>query len=391
MTPAHRIHHVLCALATALVCGLADAAPRYAVVPIDPATQGQRPGGQLAQGSDGALYGTAEAGGPTGDGTVFRVDTHGRITLLHAFDGSDGFSVAAGLTPGADGWLYGATVLGASHGLGGLFRIAPDGRFEQLHDFDDGADHGAHEIDSPMVFGPDGNLYGTTVLSNGYPERNGTVFRYTPKGKLQILYVFGTRARNPAAGVTFGPDGLLYGLTESDGKSDCGVLYAIAPDGSGFRLLHQLNKDIDGCQPRGSMVLGDDGALYGTTQFGGPVGGQGTIFRFTPATQALEVLHVFHDDDPLGGDPRAGLSRDAAGTLYGATLYGSTNGLGAVFAMKPGGKLRLLHAFEADGVDGRNPWSPPTPLSGGRLAGTTVEGGTLGAGTIWLIDRTRAP
>jgi uncharacterized repeat protein (TIGR03803 family) len=391
MTFHRHLPRTLCTLAAALACGLALAAPRYAVEPIDPATEGLRPGGQLAVGADGALYGTAEAGGPSGDGTVFRVDTRGRITLLHAFDGPDGFSMAAGLTPGADGWLYGATTLGGAHGLGGLFRTAPDGRFERLHDFDDGPDRGAREVASPMVFGPDGSLYGTTVNSNGYPERNGTVFRWTPQGELQILYVFGTRARNPAAGVTFAADGLLYGVTESDGKADCGVLYVIAPDGSDFRLLHQFNKDIDGCQARGSLVPGDDGALYGTTQFGGPIGGQGTIFRFDPVSQGVEVVHTFHDDDPLGGDPRAGLSRDAAGTLYGATLFGSTFGLGSVFALRPGGKLRLLHAFEANGTDGRFAWSPPTPLPDGRLVGTTVEGGTLGAGTIWRIDRSRAP
>src|SRR4051794_2025620 len=125
MTHPRRLPRLLCTLAAALACGLAGAAPRYAVKPIDSATQGQRPGGQLALGADGALYGTAESGGPSGDGTVFRVDTGGRIHLMHAFDGSDGFSVSAGLTPGADGWLYGATVLGAAHGLGGLFRIAP--------------------------------------------------------------------------------------------------------------------------------------------------------------------------------------------------------------------------------------------------------------------------
>ena len=391
MTPPRRLPRLLCTLAAALACGLAGAAPRYAVKAIDPATQGQRPGGQLALGPDGALYGTAESGGPSGDGTIFRVDTRGRIHLMHAFDGSDGFSVSAGLTPGPDGWLYGATVLGAAHGLGGLFRIAPDGRFERLHDFDDGPDRGAQEVDSPMVFGADGALYGTTAHSNGYPERNGTIFRWTPQDGLQILYVFGTRARNPAAGVTFGPDGMLFGMTMSDGKSDCGVLYTLAPDGSAFSLLHQFDKDVDGCQPRGSLVLADDGGLYGTTQFGGPVGGQGTIFRVEPGTGAVDVLHTFHDDDPIGSDPMAGLSRDAEGTLYGATLYGSTHGLGSIFEMQPGGELRLLHAFVFDGTDGRSPWSPPTPLPDGRLVGTTVEGGATGAGTIWRIDRRHAP
>jgi uncharacterized repeat protein (TIGR03803 family) len=391
MTPVHRLPRILCALAAACACALAVAAPRYVVTPIDPATEGQRPGGHLAIGADGALYGTAEAGGPTGDGTIFRVDTHGRITLLHAFSGSDGFSVTAGLTPGADGWLYGATMLGAANGLGGIFRIAPDGRFELLHSFDDGADHGASGVVSPLTFGADGSLYGTSEHAGRYPERNGTIFRLTPDGKLHILYVFATRARDPAAGVAFGPDGMLYGMTASDGKADCGVLYAIAPDGSGFRIVHQFDSDSDGCQPLGSLVQGADGALYGTTQFGGAIGGQGTIFRFDTATQAVDVLHTFHDDDPLGGDPVTGLARDATGTLYGATLYGSTHGAGAVFALRRNGDLRLLHAFAFDGVDGNGSLSPPTPMPDGTLAGTTLAGGTLGAGTIWRLGRAHSP
>jgi uncharacterized repeat protein (TIGR03803 family) len=391
MTPDRRIPRTLCALAAALACNLACAASHYVVEPIDPATQGQRPGGQLLAGADGTLYGTAQAGGPDGDGTVFRVDTRGRIKVMHAFDGTDGFSASTGLTPGADGWMYGATELGGANGLGGLFRINVDGRFEPLHDFDDGADHGAQDVASPMVFGADGNLYGTTVLSSGYPERNGTVFRLTPQGALQILYVFGTQARNPVAGVAFGPDGRLYGATMSDGRDDCGVLYSLATDGSDFRLLHRFSAGVDGCQPRATLVFGEDGGLYGTTPFGGPVGGVGTIFRFDLSTQAVSVLHTFHDDDPLGSNPMPGLSRDAAGTLYGATVSGSTNGLGAVFSLTTGGKLRLQHAFAADGVDGMTPWAPPTPLPGGRLAGTTVGGGALGAGTIWHIDRTHTP
>ena len=352
---------------------------------------GERPGAQLAPGADGALYGTTEAGGPHGDGTVFRVDTRGRIELVHAFDGSDGFSVTAGLAPGADGWLYGATVLGAAHGLGGLFRIATDGRFELLHSFDDGADQGASDVVSPLTLGPDGALYGTSARSNRYPEHNGTVFKWTQAGGLQILYVFGTRARDPMAGVTLAADGLLYGVTESDGKRDCGVLYALATDGSGWRIAHTFDSDVDGCHPVATMIAGADGALYGTTQFGGPIGGQGTIFRFDTATQDVTVLHVFHDDDALGGDPLGGLSRDAAGTLFGTTLYGSAHGAGSVFSLRRDGTLRLLDAFAYDGVDGTSPWSPPTTAPDGSLMGTTLLGGKQGAGTVWRIDRAHGP
>jgi uncharacterized repeat protein (TIGR03803 family) len=368
-----------------LACGAAHAAGGYGVEPMQASSDGASPGGRLVATTGGALIGTAEQGGAHGDGTVYRVDARGRITVLHAFDGSDGDSVVAGLTPGPDGWLYGATMLGAANGLGGLFKVAADGRFALLHSFDDGADHGASQVWSPLALGPDGDFYGTTVLSSGYPEHNGTVFKMTPAGEVTILYVFGTRARNPYAGVAFGPDGRLYGLTRYDGRADCGVLYSLATDGTGYRIVHQFDSQVDGCQPESSLVQGTDGALYGATQFGGPIGGQGTLFRLDTATSSVTVLHVFHDDDPLGADPLPGLSRDAAGTLFGATLHGSTFGQGALFALLPDGSIGLLHAFANDGVDGSNPLSPPTPLRDGSLAGATQSGGATGAGTVYRL------
>jgi uncharacterized repeat protein (TIGR03803 family) len=370
---------------TMLACAGAYAAGGYRVVPLQAATDGASPGGRLVATSGGALVGTAESGGAHGDGTIYRVDAHDRITVLHAFDGNDGYSIVAGLAAGPDGWLYGATTLGAVNGLGGLFKIAPDGRFVLLHSFDDGADHGASQVWSPLTLGADGNFYGTTVLSSGFPEHNGTVFRMTPAGEVTILYVFGTRARNPYAGVTFGPDGLLYGLTRHDGRADCGVLYSLATDGTGYRIVHQFDSQVDGCQPESSLVEGADGALYGATQFGGPVGGQGTLFRLDTATSAVDVLHVFHDDDPLGADPVPGLSRDDAGILYGTTVHGSTAGQGAIFSLARGGSITLLHAFANDGVDGSNPLSPPTALRDGSLAGATQGGGTSGDGTVYRL------
>jgi len=380
-----RAAQFLLASVVAAIAGGAHAATGYSDWSMSSATIGATPAGQLAPAADGSLIGTAESGGPGGHGSVYRVDTHGGMTVLHAFDGRDGQTIVAGVTPGAGGWFYGATAWGAADGLGGIFRVDLKGRFEMLHAFDDGADHGANYVASPLTLGPDGNFYGTTVYAAGYPMHNGTVFRMTPDGQLTVLYVFGTRGRNPYGGVTFGRDGLLYGTTSTDGRETCGLIYAMAPDGTGFKVVHQFDHLVDGCQPQTTMALDADGTMVGTTRFGGPLGGLGAIFRFDPATSAVTVLHTFHDDDPIGDVLQAGVSRDAAGNFYGATSEGSTFGEGALFSLAPDGTLALLHAFAGGATDGMAAATTPTQLPGGGVAGTTLQGGSQAVGTVYRL------
>ena len=71
---------------------------------------GAIPASPLVQGSDNALYGTTDADGQNGRGSVYKVNTDGsNFTSLHQFasDGSDGggFS-ASGLLIGSDNALY---------------------------------------------------------------------------------------------------------------------------------------------------------------------------------------------------------------------------------------------------------------------------------------------
>jgi uncharacterized repeat protein (TIGR03803 family) len=119
------LRRALLTLASPLACALALAAPRYDIEPLQAASLGARPGGRLAAGADGALYGTAEAGGPNGDGTIFRVDTQGGMTLLHAFDGADGFSPLSPPTALRSGTLAGTTQAGGTTGAGIVYRLGP--------------------------------------------------------------------------------------------------------------------------------------------------------------------------------------------------------------------------------------------------------------------------
>ena len=56
---------------------------------------------------------------------------------------------------------------------------------------------------------------------------------------LSVVHTFdGVAAGNPAAGLTLGSDGLLYGTSEAPAP---GAVFRVRPDGSGFEVLHSFS------------------------------------------------------------------------------------------------------------------------------------------------------
>jgi uncharacterized repeat protein (TIGR03803 family) len=77
-------------------------------------TEGRNPLGTLVEDSSGNLYGTTEYGGSKGFGTVFKLSTANKLTILHTFTGEpDGANPEEGLVRDASGNLYGTTYSGA--------------------------------------------------------------------------------------------------------------------------------------------------------------------------------------------------------------------------------------------------------------------------------------
>ena len=126
--------------------------------------------------SNNTLYGTAAAGGSSGAGTVFAVNTDGTgFRILHTFNGgSDGANPWAGLILSSN-TLYGTAYSGGSSGEGTVFAINTDGTsFTNLYSFTGGGD-GANPI--PGLILSSNTLYGTTEgRGNG---GGGTVFSIT--------------------------------------------------------------------------------------------------------------------------------------------------------------------------------------------------------------------
>jgi uncharacterized repeat protein (TIGR03803 family) len=149
----------------------------------------------------------------------------------------------------------------------------------------------------------------------------------------------------------------------------------------------------DGCGPT-SVIVGPDGALYGTTQAAGSStcsadGDTGAVFRLTPGSDGKwseTVLHLFTGED--GWFPNGSLVADKAGNLYGTTVYGGPNGCsglgcGVTFELERGSNgewtFSVLHQFFQQIGDGAQPYAGMIFDSKGNLYGTTSHGGNTSA------------
>ena len=199
-----------------------------------------------------------------------------------------------------------------------------------------------------LYFGNDGAFYGTTVDSTAYGTTGGTAFKIDTSGTLTTIHRFtctdggAQRASSrEATGASTERQGLpLYAkrpMPHSSGSTLPARLRrftlssaqpraprarrdsskvrtgasmerqvrmgdsVIRIDASGnVTTLHVFTGVADGSKPIGSLIEGNDGALYGTTQYGG-IGGAGTIFRVDPSSGSESIFHAFTYEE--GGAP----------------------------------------------------------------------------------------
>jgi uncharacterized repeat protein (TIGR03803 family) len=94
-----------------------------------------------------------------------------------------------------------------------------------------------------------------------------------------------------------------------------------------FTSLYSFQSSSDGNTPTADLI-DVAGTLYGTTNYGGSQG-DGTVFEITTSGNE-NVLHTFTGSD--GAVPQAGLA-DVNGTFYGTTDGGGASGDGTVFSL----------------------------------------------------------
>jgi uncharacterized repeat protein (TIGR03803 family) len=285
--------------------------------------------------SSGNLYGTTAEGGTNGNGTVFQITPSGTETVLWSFGASgsgDGTGPNGSLAMDAQGNLYGTTHSGGAFNSGTVFEITASGAESVLYSFQNGAD-GAAPIGGP-VLDKAGNIYGTTSSGGG---GFGTVFKLSPSGEETILHKFRrsvTDGEQPASSLVFGPRGDLFGTTEFGGAKGNGTVFVINPATGYEKLLYSFGSQIsDGIWPFAGVTLDSNGNIYGTTLAGG-VDGVGTVYSLTQSGTE-SVVHTFGEGRTDGVNPYGGLLLDSQGNLYGTTFVGGIHGEGAIYEITP--------------------------------------------------------
>jgi uncharacterized repeat protein (TIGR03803 family) len=310
--------------------------------------------GGLTFDSFGNLYGVSQCSG-SGGGAVYKLTptTTGpwQLTKIYTFGQVpiDASEPRAALTVDAQGNLYGTTIDGGFYGEGTVFELSPrsDGTYQyfQLYAFGSA---------SRLTLDSSGNLYGT-IAAGGYGY--GSVFKLARNaGGLwtgTTLYAFpgGYSGIYPTAGVTFGPDGNLYGSTSDGGSGSAGTVFVLSPSASGLwyeSTIYNFQGGLnDGKTPTSDLTFDAEGNLYGTTYYGGLEGcgtqGCGTLFKLTPSGGGAwneNIVYFFGGNTNGGVYPASGVVLNSSGALFGTTsagpgIYGNLYSGGTVYEITP--------------------------------------------------------
>jgi len=308
-------------------------------------------------------------------------------SVLYSFanNGTDGYQPYAALTAGAGGTVYGTTNLGGTHGYGTVFEFSKIKTETPLVNFNSGQTGGGeYPYFAGLARDKAGNLYGTT--SYGGVHNLGTVFVISPEGAETLLYSFGDHTNDgvyPFGGVVIDKTGNLYGTTNIGGVSNRGTVFKVTPSGA-ETVLYSFSGGSDGCNPDAGVVIGKKNILYGTTPACGAKN-YGTIFKVTQSG-VQTTLHTFNLDGTDGILPYAGVTLDKAGNLYGTTYEGGTNDAGTVYKLTATGTETILHSFSFVGTEGYYPQSRVVFDKQSNLYGSTTYGvGNLG--TVYEITQ----
>lgn len=165
------------------------------------------------------------------------------------------------------------------------------------------------------------------------------------------------------------------------------IVAATQVEAQTFTVLHSFTGGADGAYPRAGLTLDRAGNLYGTTEGGGEHG-WGVVFKLkrTGSSWLLSPLYSFAGAPNDGADPESRVVFGPDGSLYGTTADGGTDYAGTVFKLNPAARAcnsaicpwteTQLHIFpDPEDTDGFYPSGDLTIDPQGNIYGTTSGGG----------------
>jgi uncharacterized repeat protein (TIGR03803 family) len=287
-------------------------------------SQGVGPLGKLLHHSNGLLYGTTGTGGDYNEGVLYSFNPNTKeYSIKHHLEyGNGGFSDGS-LLEGNGGKIYGTRRYLASWGDGVLYSYDPIlDSFKVEVEFDK-ATTGANPMGG-LISNGYGNYYG--LLTEGGIDGLGTIYSFNPvSGIAKKVYDFEgipDKAGFPVGELTMLPGGMMYGMTSRDSR-----IFSFNPSNNEVNMLARLSWAKTGNQPKAGLSPGPDGLLYGTT-YTDSVGG-GTIFSFNPTT--FEITKLVNIGSVAESRAVSKLLWASNNKLYGTAGLATSNDDGFIF------------------------------------------------------------
>ena len=299
---------------------------------------GANPVAPVVRDKAGNIYGTTFYGGSRGNGTVFKIDTAGAEKVLYGFTGSsDGCYPWQGLVEDKSGSVFGTAGGCGSSGYGSIFKVDTSGKFTLLHSFTGRSSDGAYPTFGHLRMDKAGNLYGVT--SGGGTSGNGVLYELSKSGTFKVLHSFAGGTSDgcaPSGSVLQDKAGTFYGTTEYCGSSNHGTIWQVSKTGKETILHNFAGGSSDGCNPAAGVTRDSQGNLYGVT-YGCGANRDGAVYELS-AGGTLSLLYSLGGSDGSSA-PIGEVLRTSKGTLFGTTLAPSPpcceNTYGTVWSYVP--------------------------------------------------------
>jgi uncharacterized repeat protein (TIGR03803 family) len=291
----------------------------------------------VPQATNLVFYGTTYGDGVSNNGSVFRIDQNGTITNLVNFGITNGSHPLGGLIRGSDGNLYGTTSQGGPADSGTVFKIQPGltNFFFMVASFNYDFNNSGAFPEGPLLQATNGTFAGAFLgtTAAGGNDDDGTIFMLNTNGVLTTVVSFTyANGSEPESGLVMGNDGNYYGTTSDGGVYGNGTIFELTINGVLTNVISLA--DTNGYVPQGPLLPGTGDSLYGTTEFGGTFD-YGTVFCATPGNVGNPMMTVATFDGTNGAFPNGGLVLGPDGDIYGTTADGGTGGAGTVFRLWP--------------------------------------------------------
>ncbi len=332
------------------------------------------------------LFGTTINGG-NGSGIIFGVPTGStglsqQLNIPVDYAGKN--AMYNDLIQASNGKFYGMTYAGGTNNLGIIFEYDP-----ATLTYTKTVDFNSIQVYNPkggLVEAPNGKLYG---MAAGGVNNYGLLFEYDipTRTVTKKLDFNGTaNGREPYGSLILANNGKLYGMTWYGGANSMGVLFEYDPSTNTYAKKLDFNGSANGSKPQGSLMKASNGKLYGMTYEGG-TNNYGVLFEYDAAT-SIYTKKLDFNGSANGRYPIGNLMQAGNGKLYGLTSDGGTNFVGVLFEYNLTTNVYTKKMDFNSASSGSTPSGSLVEAPNGKLYGMTAIGGTNGLGVLFEYDYT---